>query len=72
MKKINPRVIRAKRAENQVEFWSRVSVSQSSGSRFESGMPMPRPVQTLFQIAYGTQRERNDALRSLGVTVKDQ
>ena len=39
---------------NQSEFWSRVGVGQSAGSRYESGRNIPRPVQMLLRIAYGT------------------
>jgi len=39
---------------NQSEFWSRVGIGQSAGSRYESGRNIPRPVQMLLRIAYGT------------------
>lgn len=37
---------------NQAEFWGRVGVTQSGGSRYESGRCMPRPVRMLVEIAY--------------------
>jgi predicted transcriptional regulator len=33
----SPREIRRKLGLNQLEFWSKVGVTQSSGSRYESG-----------------------------------
>ena len=51
---------------NQSEFWSRVGIGQSAGSRYESGRNIPRPVQMLLRIAYGTKAQsakQVDALR---------
>jgi len=38
---------------NQSEFWSRVGVSQSGGSRYETGRGLPRPVSLLIELVYG-------------------
>ena len=46
--------LRNKLKLNQTEFWARVGVTQSGGSRYESGRNVPRAVQTLIKIAYGT------------------
>ena len=46
--------IRYKRGENQSELWNRIGVTQSGGSRYESGRSIPKPVQLLLQVAYGT------------------
>jgi hypothetical protein len=35
--------------ETQTEFWSRFGVSQSGGSRYETGRPVPRPTAMLVQ-----------------------
>ena len=51
----SPEVIkeyRRKNGLNQSEFWSRVGVTQSGGSRYESGRNIPRPVQLLLQILW--------------------
>ena len=48
------REARGKRYLNQSEFWSKLGVTQSGGSRYESGRNIPLPVQQLLQIAYGT------------------
>ena len=46
--------MRQKTDLNQTQFWSRVGIGQSAGSRYESGRNIPRPVQMLLRIAYGT------------------
>lgn len=40
---------RKSRLENQSEFWSRFGVTQSGGSRYESGRGLPKPVALLVQ-----------------------
>jgi predicted transcriptional regulator len=45
----SPREIRRKLGLNQLEFWSKVGVTQSSGSRYESGRNMPRSVRELVR-----------------------
>lgn len=48
------RDFRRKHQMNQLEFWKRVGVTQSGGSRYESGRNIPRPVQLLLTLVYGT------------------
>ena len=48
----NPREIRRRLNLNQQEFWSRVGVTQSGGSRYESGRSMPRPVRALLRLVH--------------------
>jgi transcriptional regulator with XRE-family HTH domain len=48
----NPRDIRRKLGMNQQDFWSRIGVTQSGGSRYESGRNMPRPVRELLRIVH--------------------
>lgn len=47
-----PREIRRKLGLNQQEFWSRVGVTQSGGSRYESGRNMPKPVRELVRLVH--------------------
>lgn len=61
----NPRTVRARLKLNQTEFWRRVGVTQSAGSRYESGRPIPRPLATLLTIAYGTDRQSRNAVGQL-------
>ena len=39
---------------NQSEFWAPFQITQSGGSRYESGREIPGPVQVLLNIAFGT------------------
>lgn len=48
----DPRVLRRKLRMNQEEFWSLVGVTQSGGSRYESGRRIPRPVQALLRLVH--------------------
>ncbi|MBV5350538.1 XRE family transcriptional regulator [bacterium] len=45
-------VLRKKLGLNQTEFWSRISTTQSGGSRYETGRKLPGPVQLLLHLAY--------------------
>lgn len=44
--------LRRARGISQTEFWSKVGVSQSCGSRFENGRRMPTPIGRLIDIIY--------------------
>jgi len=48
----NPREIRQKLGLNQLEFWGRIGVTQSGGSRYESGRAMPKPVRQLLRLVH--------------------
>jgi transcriptional regulator with XRE-family HTH domain len=48
----NPRDIRLKLGLNQQEFWGRIGVTQSGGSRYESGRRMPKPVRELLRLVH--------------------
>ncbi len=48
----NPREIRQKLGLNQQEFWSKVGVTQSGGSRYESGREMPKAVRELLRLVH--------------------
>ena len=48
----NPREIRKKTGLNQVEFWSRIGVTQSGGSRYESGRNIPFAVRELLRLVH--------------------
>lgn len=51
-KLLNPREIRKKLGLNQQEFWTKIGVTQSGGSRYESGRNMPKPVKELLRLVY--------------------
>lgn len=52
VEKIDAREIRRKMGMNQQQFWSKLGVTQSGGSRYESGRNMPRPVQQLLRLVH--------------------
>ena len=49
---LNPREIRRRLGLNQQEFWTRIGVTQSGGSRYESGRSMPKPVRELLRLVH--------------------
>ena len=49
---IDAKQIRQRLGLNQQEFWSRVGVAQSCGSRYEGGRRMPKPVQELLRVVH--------------------
>lgn len=56
-KDFDVRALRHKTGMNQSQFWSPLGVTQSGGSRYESGRTMPAPVKKLLVIAYGTDKQ---------------
>ena len=50
--KFDPREIRARLGLNQDEFWTQIGVTQSGGSRYESGRDMPKPVRELLRLVH--------------------
>ena len=49
---LNPREIREQLGLNQKEFWSQIGITQSTGSRYEAGRSMPKPVQELLRLIH--------------------
>lgn len=47
-----PRTLRHRLGLNQHEFWSAVGVTQSGGSRYESGRDIPRAVSELIRLVH--------------------
>lgn len=50
--KVDPREIRRKLGLNQQQFWSKIGVTQSGGSQYESGRNMPKPVRELLRLVH--------------------
>lgn len=48
----NYRKLRLKLDLNQTEFWSRLGVTQSGGSRYEDGRKVPKAVAVLAHLIY--------------------
>ena len=49
---LNPREIRQRLGLNQEQFWTPIGVTQSGGSRYESGRTMPKPVRELLRLVH--------------------
>lgn len=49
----SPREVRKALGMNQSEFWSRLGVTQSGGSRYENAREMSIPVHVLMELVYG-------------------
>lgn len=61
------RAFRKKTGMRQELFWERVGITQSGGSRYESGRNISQAVQVLLTITYGTEaqaRKMTEALRA--------
>lgn len=56
---VDVREIRRKLGLNQSQFWSKIGVTQSGGSRYESGRNVPRPVQALLRLVHIEQIDLN-------------
>ena len=65
---IDPVAVRKKRGLNQTQFWQKLGVTQSGGSRYESGRNIPRPVKILMAVSYGTEKQRQRVIESLTAT----
>ena len=61
--KFNVRDVRRKLGLNQQQFWSKLVVTQSGGSRYESGRNIPRPVQHLLRLVHVEQIDIGKARR---------
>jgi DNA-binding transcriptional regulator YiaG len=57
--------MRQKTGLNQSRFWSVVGIGQSGGSRYESGRKIPKPIQHLLVIAYGTTKQAQAVIDQL-------
>ena len=58
--------IRKSAGLTQAQFWERIGITQSGGSRYEMAGYFPEPIGILLTIAYGNLREARrtvDALR---------
>ena len=47
---LNPREIRRRLGLNQEQFWTQIGVTQSGGSRYESGRNIPTPIAMLLAV----------------------
>lgn len=62
--KINPRDLRLSLGLNQSEFWEKLGITQSGGSRYESGeRRIPLSLSQIIQIIYVEHIDLNDVSR---------
>lgn len=62
---IEARELRRALGLNQGEFWGRIGVTQSGGSRYESGRDMPEQVAWVLHLTYGTEKQAAQLLAKL-------
>ena len=60
---LNPREIRRRLGLNQEQFWTQIGVTQSGGSRYESGREMPKPVRELLRLVHVEQIDLTEVKR---------
>ncbi len=66
----NYRLIRQTLSMNQHDFWSKIGVTQSGGSRYETGRAVPKPTATLVTLTYDDPAKALQVLAKLrGITV---
>lgn len=70
IKKDSPYGMRVERRLNQKDFWARIGVTQSGGSRYETGRAIPAPVGLLMKLVYGPKDKAEDLLATLRNTDK--
>ena len=56
---LNPREIRRRMGLNQQQFWSKIGVTQSGGSRYENGRNIPWPIRKLLRLVHVEQIDLN-------------
>ena len=59
------KALRKKIGMVQTEFWAPLGVTQSGGSRYEAGRNIPRSVQLLLAVTYGTSVQSQVAINYL-------
>lgn len=62
---VSAQALRRKIGLNQAAFWGKVGVTQSGGSRYESGREMPVQVAWAIHIAYGTEAQAKELIRCI-------
>jgi len=59
------KALRKKLRLNQQQFWERVSVTQSGGSRYESGRDLPDAVAVLLHVAHAPEKRAQEMVAYL-------
>lgn len=63
------RCLRRRLGMNQADFWHQVSVTQSGGSRYESGRTMPIQVAWALHLVFSGEQQANKLLQILRMNV---
>lgn len=67
--------LRRKTRMSQFDFWKQVGVTQSTGSRYESGSPVPEPVLMLIDLVYVQKlplKKLNATDHTIGAMLREQ
>lgn len=68
----NYRELRRKMDISQSEFWSRIGVTQSGGSRYETMRKVPNTTQAVIDLTYGPLNAAVERLAAMrGITVAE-
>lgn len=59
------RDLRDRLGMRQCDFWKRILVTQSGGSRYETGRTIPRQVLLLIHLTYGETKDAERLLKEL-------
>lgn len=71
-KQPNYKALRTKLRMKQTEFWNRIGVTQSGGSRYEGGRIAPQPTRIVADLVYGSPAAAIAKLANLrGVSVEE-
>jgi DNA-binding transcriptional regulator YiaG len=62
---VNLTKLRQKAGLSQSEFWERVGITQSGGSRYEQGQLVRKPLRMLLTMAYGSPKDRERVVQQL-------
>ena len=66
------RELRRKMDISQSEFWSRIGVTQSGGSRYETMRKVPKTTQAVIDLTYGPLNAAVERLAAMrGITVAE-
>lgn len=64
--------LRKRLGMNQTVFWRHVGVTQSGGSRYESGRMVPEQVLWALHLVYGSEKEAQELLAKLRQPVSER
>jgi transcriptional regulator with XRE-family HTH domain len=66
---VNIKQLRKQTGLTQAAFWGKFAITQSGGSRYESGRTVPVPVRLLISLAYGNSKDKAKVAKRLGLAL---